>query len=99
MSALVPAGSCLVADQVSKAWILNDFDHPHKGSVEVLPILRLTMVRNSGVSFGLMSAHDSFGRWLLVSFAAAITVALAVWAWRMNRWVATRATPSAVAFG
>jgi signal peptidase II len=87
LTAYAIAVAVLVADQASKAWILNDFDLPRKSPVEVLPILKLSMVWNRGVSFGLMSAHDSLGRWLLVAFAAAITVALAAWAWRMNRWM------------
>jgi signal peptidase II len=75
----------IVADQASKAWILGPFDLPSRGAVQVLPILRLTMVWNAGVSFGLLNAHTAFGRWALVVFEAAVAVALAVWARRSER--------------
>jgi signal peptidase II len=85
LAAYVVAATVVVLDQASKAWILGGFDLPDKGSVAVLPVLRLSMVWNRGVSFGLLTAHDSGGRWLLVAFAAAVVAVLAVWAARMNR--------------
>lgn len=79
------AAGVVLLDQMSKAWILGAFDLPDKGSVEVLPIFHLSMVWNRGVSFGLLTAHNSAGRWLLVGFSLAVTAALAGWAWRMSR--------------
>lgn len=79
------AAAVVALDQLSKAWILGAFDLPDKGTVEVLPIFHLSMVWNRGVSFGLLTAHNAAGRWLLVAFSLAVTGALAVWAWRMNR--------------
>jgi signal peptidase II len=75
----------IVADQASKAWILGPFDLAAKGPVPILPILRLTMVWNPGVSFGLLNAHTAFGRWALVGFEAAVALALAFWARRGER--------------
>jgi signal peptidase II len=72
-------------DQLSKAWILGGLDLPDKGSVTILPVFRLSMVWNRGVSFGLLTAHNQAGRWLLVGFALAVTLALGVWAWRSVR--------------
>jgi signal peptidase II len=83
--AFVVAAVVAVLDQISKAWILGAFDLPDKGSVAVLPFFRLSMVWNRGVSFGLLTAHDSLGRWLLVGFAVAVVGVLAVWASRMER--------------
>ena len=73
------------ADQISKAWILGPFDLPDKGSVPLLSFLRLTMVWNPGVSFGLMAAKGPVGRWALVLFALAVVVALGVWARNVTR--------------
>jgi len=73
------AGLVVVVDQLVKAWVVGPFDLPAKGSVEILPIFRLTMVWNPGVSFGLLRADSELGRWLLVAFAAAVVVALAAW--------------------
>ena len=83
--AFVVAAAVVLFDQASKAWILGAFDLPAKGQVAVLPVFRLSMVWNRGVSFGFLTAHDSLGRWLLVGFAMAVIVALAVWAARMTR--------------
>lgn len=69
----------VVLDQLVKAWVVGVFDLPAKGSVEILPIFRLTMVWNPGVSFGLLRADNDIGRWLLVAFAGAVVLALAWW--------------------
>lgn len=77
----------LVADQVSKWWILNVLDLPTLRQVVLLPVLNLTMVWNRGVTFGLMGG---FGAWALAGVALAVVAALGVWLWRAeNRVVAT----------
>ncbi|MGK2284954.1 signal peptidase II [Pedomonas sp. V897] len=80
----------LVADQVSKWWILEVFRLPEKGSVPVIEgFLHLTMVWNRGVSTGLFTAESELGRWLLTALTAAISVGVAIWLWReRNRWQA-----------
>jgi len=79
------AGVVVALDQASKAWVLGPLGLPDRGMVQVLPIFRLSMVWNPGVSFGLLAARGELGRWLLVAFAACVVAALAVWARRMNR--------------
>ncbi len=83
--AYVVAAVAVGLDQASKAWVLGPLDLPGRGVIEVLPIFRLSMVWNPGVSFGLLAARGDLGRWLLVGFAAAVVVALAVWARRLDR--------------
>jgi signal peptidase II len=71
----------LILDQLSKLWVLDILDLPDKFSVPVLaPVLRLTMVWNPGVSFGLLRAGGETGRLLLAGFAAAVVAALGFWA-------------------
>ena len=83
------AAVVVVLDQIAKAWVVGVFDLPAKGSVEILPIFRLTMVWNPGVSFGLLRADTDLGRWLLVSFAAVVVLALALWVRRSTTvWTA-----------
>jgi signal peptidase II len=83
------AAVVVVLDQASKVWILRVFDLADKGSVEVLPIFHLTMVWNPGVSFGLLRADNDLGRWLLVAFATAVVLALALWVRRSTTvWTA-----------
>jgi signal peptidase II len=81
------AGVVIAADQMSKAWILGPFDLAARGPVEVLPALRLTMVWNRGVSFGLLNGHGDLGRWALVAFEIAVAVGLAIWARRNERTI------------
>ena len=56
----------LLLDQVSKGWILYLYDLPSKGSVKVLSFFDLSMVWNTGVSFGLFSSQSWVGRLILV---------------------------------
>jgi signal peptidase II len=85
MGAYAIAVAVVVLDQLSKFWILDLVKLQDRGSVPVLPVFQLTMVWNPGVSFGLMRADSSSGRWLLVAFAAAIVAGLAFWARRIER--------------
>ena len=79
------AAVVVVLDQASKAWVLGPLDLPGRGVVDVLPVFRLSMVWNPGVSFGLLAARGALGRWLLVAFASCVVIALAVWARRLTR--------------
>ena len=74
----------IILDQLSKLWVLEVFRLPERGSVELLPILSLSMVWNRGVSFGLFQADDA-GRWILAAFSLAVAAALALWARRVDR--------------
>lgn len=79
----------LVADQASKAWILEGLHLPLIGRIDLLPVLSLTMVWNQGVTFGLFKAGGAWGPLLLVGVAAVIVVALGVWLQRAEtRFVA-----------
>ena len=80
----VIAVAVVVLDQISKFWILDILDLPHREPIRLLPVFQLSMVWNPGVSFGLLRA-DGPGRWILVVFALAIVAALAVWARRITR--------------
>jgi len=81
------------ADQGSKYWILHGLDLPRLGDVRVLPVLDLTMVRNRGVTFGLLTGNSAWSVAILVVLALAIVVGLAVWLRR------TDSVPTAIALG
>nr|WP_294516262.1 signal peptidase II [uncultured Rhodopila sp.] len=72
----------LAADQASKWWILNGLDLPHLRQVVLLPVLSLTMVWNTGVTFGLLNGLGSWGHVLLAAVSLAVVAALGVWLWR-----------------
>ncbi len=75
----------IVADQAVKHWILNVFDLPLRGSVEVAGPFYLTMVWNQGVSFGLLQAGHDLARWALAGFSLAVAFFLAGWARKTER--------------
>jgi signal peptidase II len=69
----------LAADQLSKWWVLHGLDLPAIGQVVLLPVLNLTMVRNTGVTFGLLNGLGSWGHVLLTAVALAVVAALGAW--------------------
>jgi len=84
LSAYLLALAVLILDQISKFWVLEVFRLPERGSVELLPVLSLSMVWNRGVSFGLFQSDDA-GRWLLAAFSLIVAAALALWARKADR--------------
>ena len=83
--AYVLAAMVLILDQLSKWWILNVLHLDLKGQIQVLPVFRLTMVMNPGVSFGLMRADTALGRGLLVGAALIVVIALIAWVRKADR--------------
>ncbi len=82
---VVAALLTLLADQASKRWILNGFDLPHRGTVEILPVLNFTMVWNRGITFGLLRGDGGWDAVILGAVALAVVVALGIWLWRAER--------------
>ncbi len=72
----------LVLDQGNKLWLIDVFDIADNQPVRVAPFLDVVFARNPGISYSLLSAHTAVGRWGLVAFTFAATVAIAVWLWR-----------------
>ena len=83
----------LVADQLSKWWILTGFDLPARGSVAITPFLNFTMVWNHAVTFGMLGG---LGRAGPVVFCTIALVAVAALVWQITR---TRRTVLAIAMG
>ncbi len=79
------AAIVFVFDQLTKLWILYGFNLPAKGSVEVLPFFRLSMVWNKGVSFGLFQADSLLGRLILVTFSLTVAAFLARWLYQADK--------------
>ena len=85
LSAYALAAAVVIVDQLSKWWVLNGLHLAERGQIPVLPVFRLTMVMNRGVSFGLMRADTALGRGLLVGAATLVVIALIVWVRRADR--------------
>jgi len=76
---LLAALAVLAADQASKWWVLNVLDLPDLGRLVLLPVLNLTMVRNTGVTFGLLNDLGAWGHVVLAVVALAVVAALGLW--------------------
>lgn len=79
---LLGAGAALVvlvADQVSKWWVVDVLHLPQVGQIVLLPVLNLTMVWNRGVTFGLLTGFGRSSYLLLAAVALAVVIALVVW--------------------
>jgi len=74
----------VAVDQLSKWWVLNIFDLPSKGSVEILPFFSLSMVWNKGISMGL-PLGDALGKWGIVILTTAISLWLLFWLRKSER--------------
>lgn len=69
----------LVADQLSKYWVLNGLELPKVGSIALLPFLNFTMVWNEGISMGL-PLGETVGKWGIIVITSGISVWLFNWA-------------------
>jgi signal peptidase II len=73
------AALTFIVDQAHKAWMLYVYDIAAKGVVRIAPFFDLVLVWNQGVSYGMLQQRTELGRWALILFAFATSVALAVW--------------------
>ncbi len=81
---LAVAAAILVADLVSKWWILEHVMQPPR-TIEITGFFNLVMVWNTGVSFGMFGGSGEIGRWVLSAFALAISGYLVHWLRQMDR--------------
>ena len=72
------AAAAFALDQATKALALGS--PALAGSVEVLPVFNLVLVRNHGASFGMLSGIAPW--WALILLALAIVAGLSVWLWQ-----------------
>jgi signal peptidase II len=83
--AYVVAIGVMVLDQITKAWVLGGLDLGHRLSIPVWGPLRLTLVQNRGVSFGLFQSDTLWGRSALAGFSLAVVLGMAIWVRRADR--------------
>jgi signal peptidase II len=75
----------VILDQLSKSWVIGALFGTPGSSIGVWGPLRLTLVFNGGVSFGLLQGDGSWVRWTLAAFEMAVVVFLAFWVRRAER--------------
>ena len=80
----ITAAVTLVADQLSKAWVVHGLDLKTLGQIKVLPgLVEFRMAWNRGVNFGLGSASASdLMRWGLIGLALVISLGVIWWLYR-----------------
>ncbi|MFL5298231.1 MAG: signal peptidase II [Phenylobacterium sp.] len=83
--ALVLAAVIIVADQAVKAWVLYGLNLPLLVTRQVAGPFYVTMVWNSGVSFGFLQAQHDLVRWLLAAFSVVVAILLAMWVRKAER--------------
>ena len=76
------AAATLLLDQANKLWLLDVYDIAERQPIRLAPFFDVVMARNPGISYSLLSAHSSAGRWALFAFAALATLLIGVWLWR-----------------
>ncbi len=75
------AAGVVVLDRVTKLWALSVLDM-HR-PVAVLPSLNLTLTRNTGAAFSLLSEAGGWQRWLFTGLASVIALVLVGWLARL----------------
>lgn len=75
---LPTALATLVMDQVSKWLVINVIGLDHRGSVELLPFLNFTWVKNTGSAMNLIAINDQGDHWFLLGITLAISVGVLV---------------------
>ncbi|HEY0437234.1 MAG TPA: signal peptidase II [Phenylobacterium sp.] len=83
--ALMLAAVVVIVDQAVKWWILSGLNLPLIGSQRLFGPFYLTMVWNSGVSFGFLQAQHDLVRWLLAAFSVGVAVLLGAWVRKAER--------------
>ncbi|MCB1328413.1 MAG: signal peptidase II [Maritimibacter sp.] len=86
----ITAALTLVADQLSKTWVVQGLDLKTLGHIAVLPgLVEFRMAWNRGVNFGLGASGSDLMRWGLVALAVAISLWV-IW-WVRRERLGTRA--------
>jgi signal peptidase II len=72
----------LVADQLSKIWVLQNFELGE--SIQLLPVFNFTYARNYGAAFSFLGDAGGWQRWLFTAIAIVVTCVLSVWLSRLK---------------
>jgi signal peptidase II len=75
----------IAVDQLAKAWILGGIHLAESGTQDFWGPVRLTLVWNPGVAYGLFRSDAAWPRWALSAFEFAVAVALAIWVRRAEK--------------
>ena len=80
---LVLSALIIVADQISKAYIMRHF-----GEFEfrtILPVLDITRMHNVGAAFSFLASASGWQRWLFIALAVGVSGAIIAWLMRLPK--------------
>lgn len=80
---LLLAAMVVVLDQLTKLWVLADFQ-PHE-VLPVLPVFNLTLVFNTGAAFSFLSNAGGWQRWFFIGLTSLVSIGLLVWLTRLRQ--------------
>ena len=75
-------------DQASKYYMSNILplcQHGSCQSIEILPILKFTLLHNKGAAFSFLSDAGGWQRYLLVSISSVVSLFIAAWLYRIYK--------------
>lgn len=72
----------ILLDQVTKAMVTSALNLYER--IELLPILDLTRLHNTGAAFSLLANAPGWQRWFFIIFGLIVSVALMVWLRRLR---------------
>ena len=73
----------IILDQLAKRVVTLQLDYGVP--VKILPVFDLTLQHNSGAAFSFLHDAGGWQRWFFAVIAAAVSVAIAVWMYRLRR--------------
>lgn len=71
------AAAVIVADQLSKALLVKKFVLYEV--LDVLPVLEITRLHNTGAAFSLLAQASGWQRWFFIALALGISTGIVVW--------------------
>lgn len=72
----------IVADQLSKAWIVQHFALYERK--RILAVLDITLVYNTGAAFSFLSEASGWQKWLFVALALLVGAGIVAWMGRLR---------------
>jgi signal peptidase II len=67
----------IVADQLTKAYIVGNFDLYEV--LEVLPVLEITRLHNTGAAFSLLAGASGWQRWFFIGLGVVVSAGIIYW--------------------
>ena len=80
---LIVAVVVIVLDQLTKYLIVTNLSYGQ--SIEILPVLNLTLVHNPGAAFSFLSTAGGWQRWLFAGIAFAVSLYILFWLMRAEK--------------